>query len=213
MNLTIATTVLNDNTHNLIGPQGGCPILYVRDEDNPDKRQGLKTDEFFNYLYKNGCFKEVEDYVGTKFYLSWFYIMDGQEMTESDTCTLQDIFPLYIEGTSNFKYVEEIDGDPRMFLLWNILRDCFNHIYKASFDEMISGEVIGYRGSVNTNDINEFVNVYRKVKEKFGTKLSKETFIQSIQGRLQKREKWNLTEKNINAVVNVLRNILVNEQL
>lgn len=213
MNLTIATTVLNDNTHNLIGPQGGCPILYVRDEDNPDKRQGLKTDEFFNYLYKNGCFKEVEDYVGTKFYLSWFYIMDGQEMTESDTCTLQDIFPLYIEGTSNFKYVEEIDGDPRMFLLWNILRDCFNHIYKASFDKMISGEVIGYRGSVNTNDINEFVNVYRKVKEKFGTKLSKETFIQSIQGRLQKREKWNLTEKNINAVVNVLRNILVNEQL
>lgn len=212
MNLTIATTVLNDNTHKLIGPNNGCPILYVRDEDNPDKRQGLKTDEFFNYLYKNGCFKEVEDYVGTKFYLSWFYIMDGQEMTESDTCTLQDIFPLYIEGLSNFMYVEEIDEDPRMFLLWNILRDCFNYIYKASFDEMISGEVIGYRGSVNTNDTDEFVNVYRKVKEKFGTKLSKETFIQSIQGKLQKREKWNLTEKNINGVINTLRNILEDEQ-
>lgn len=211
MNLTIATTVLNDNTHKLIGPQGGCPILYVRDEDNPDKRQGLKTDEFFNYLYKNGCFKEVEDYVGTKFYLSWFYIMDGQEMTESDTCTLQDIFPLYIEGLSNFQYVEELDEDPRMFLLWNILRDCFNYIYAVSFGNNISGEVIGYRGSVNTNETDEFVNVYRKVKEKFGTKLSKETFIQSIQGRLQKREKWNLTEKNITGVINTLRNILVNE--
>lgn len=213
MNLTIATTVLNDNTHKLIGPNNGCPILYVRDEDNPDKRQGLRTDDFFNYLYKNGCFKEVEDYVGTKFYLSWFYIMDGQEMTESDTCTLQDIFPLYIEDfPQGFHYVEELDEDPRMFLLWNILRDCFNYIYKASFDEMISGEVIGYRGSVNTNDTDEFVNVYRKVKEKFGTKLSKETFIQSIQGKLQKREKWNLTEKNINGVISTLRNILENEQ-
>lgn len=39
MNLTIAITVLNDNTHNLIGPYNGCPILYVRDEDNPDKKQ------------------------------------------------------------------------------------------------------------------------------------------------------------------------------
>lgn len=74
---------------------------------------------------------------------------------------------------------------------------------------MISGVDIGYRGSVNTD---KFVNVYRKVKERFRTKLSKDTFIQSIQERLQKREKWNLTEKNINGVVNILRNILENEQ-
>lgn len=213
MNLTIAITVLNDNTHKLIGPYNGCPILYVRDEDNPDKKQGLRTDEFFNYLYKNGCFKEVEDYIGTKFYLSWFNIIDGQEFTESDTCTLQDIFPLYIEGfPQNFHYIEELDEDPRAFLVWNILRDCFNYIYKANFDEMISGVDIGYRGSVNTNNTNEFVNVYRKVKERFGANLSKEKFIQSIQERLQKREKWNLTEKNINGVVNTLRNILEKEQ-
>lgn len=209
MNLTIATTVLNDNTHKLIGPRGGCPILYVRDEDNPDKRQGLKTDEFFQYLYRNGCFKEVEDYIGTKFYLSWFYIMDGQELTESDTCTLQDIFPLYIE-LKDFQYVEEIEEDPRMVILYKILRDCFAYIYKVSFDKTLSGEVLSYYGNVNEQQ-NQFISIYKELKDKFGTKLSKETFIQSIQGRLQKREKWNLTEKNIEGVINTLRNILANE--
>lgn len=212
MNLTIATTILNEHTGKLIGPQGGCPILYVRDEDNPDVKQGLLSDEFFHYLYKNGCFTEVEDYLGTKFCLSWFYIYGGQEMTDSATYSLQDIYPLYIENFPEcFHYVEEIDEDPRMFLIWSVLRDCFDYIYNASFGGAISGEVIGYRGSVNTSSVSEFVSIYRKVKEKFDTKLSKETFIQSVQGRLQKREKWNLTEKNINGVVNTLRNILSNE--
>lgn len=212
MNLTIATTVYNENTYALIGPNNGCPILYVRDEDNPDKRQGLKTDEFFNYLYKKGCFGEVEDYVGTKFYLSWFYIYDGQELTESDTCSLQEIFPLYIENfPEGFHHVEEIDDDPRMYLIWSILRDCFSYIYDASFGGAISGEEIGYRGSVNSSSVSEFVSIYKKLKEKFGTKLSKETFVQSVQGKLQKREKWNLTEKNIDGVISTLRNILENE--
>lgn len=211
MNLTIATTILNEHTGKLIGPQGGCPILYVRDEDNPDVKQGLHTDEFFHYLYKNGCFTEVEDYVGTKFCLSWFYIDNGQEMTDSMVCTLQDIYPLYIE-LQEIRKVEELDDeDPRMFLIWSVLRDCFDYIYNASFGGAISGEMIGYRGSVNTSSVSEFVSIYRKLKEKFGAKLSKETFIQSVQGRLQKREKWNLTENNINGVVDTLRNILENE--
>lgn len=211
MNLTIATTILNEHTGKLIGPQGGCPILYVRNEDNPDVKQGLLTDEFFHYLYKNGCFTEVEDYVHTKFYLSWFYIDGGQEFTDSMVCTLQDIYPLYIKQ-DELKKVEELDDeDPRMFIIWSVLRDCFNYIYAASFGGAISGEVIGYRGSVNSSSVSEFVSIYRKLKEKFGAKLSKETFIQSIQGRLQKREKWNLTENNINGVVDTLRNILSNE--
>lgn len=211
MNLTIATTILNDHTGKLIGPRGGCPILYVRDEDNPDVKQGLLSDEFFHYLYKNGCFTEVEDYVGTKFCLSWFYIDNGQEMTDSMVCTLQDIYPLYIE-LQEIRKVEELDDeDPRMFLIWSVLRDCFDYIYNASFCGAISGEMIGYRGSVNSSTVSEFVSIYRKLKEKFGAKLSKETFIQSVQGRLQKREKWNLTENNINGVVDTLRNILANE--
>lgn len=211
MNLTIATTILNEHTGKLIGPQGGCPILYVRDEDNPDVKQGLLSDEFFHYLYKNGCFTEVEDYVGTKFCLSWFYIDNGQEMTDSMVCTLQDIYPLYIE-LQEIRKVEELDDeDPRMFLIWSVLRDCFDYIHNASFGGAISGEMIGYRGSVNSSTVSEFVSIYRKLKEKFGAKLSKETFIQSVQGRLQKREKWNLTENNINGVVDTLRNILANE--
>ena len=44
MNLTTAISIVNDGV--LVGPHKGCPVLYIRDEDNPDQFQALNTKEF-----------------------------------------------------------------------------------------------------------------------------------------------------------------------
>ena len=45
MNLTTAISIVNDGV--LVGPNKGCPVLYIRDEDNPDQFQALNTKEFY----------------------------------------------------------------------------------------------------------------------------------------------------------------------
>ena len=208
MNLTIAITVFDGYQQRLIGPSGGCPLLYVRDEDNDDKKQGLKTEEFFGWLTKNGCFEMPETYVKVKFLLSWFAIDNGQEITESEVCTLQDIYPLCISEEELMKTEDDV-RDPRMSIIWNVLRNCFKHIYKASFG--VDDDTLNWDGSIlDSDDRQKLIYIYEKVKAKFGEKLSKETFIQSINGRLQKRELYELTEQNIEAIVNAVRMVLAN---
>ena len=52
MNLTTAISIVNDGV--LVGPHKGCPILYIKDEDNPDQFQALNTKEFYEYIKKQG---------------------------------------------------------------------------------------------------------------------------------------------------------------
>ena len=57
MNLTTAISIVNDGV--LVGPNKGCPVLYIRDEDNPDQFQALNTKEFYEYIKKQ--IKSLDD--------------------------------------------------------------------------------------------------------------------------------------------------------
>lgn len=197
MNLTTAITILNEKK--LVGPSNGCPILYIKDEDNPDQLQALKTEEFFRYLVKNNIFRNVESYCNTSFYLSWFYIDNGRELTNSDMKSLQDIYSL-----DKLKTDENIHNS----LVWTLIREGLKYIWDASFpNEEFTMEFFGSL----TNDIDQIYNIYNKVKEKFLDKLDVSTFIQAVNSKLQKRDKWNLTSENINYVINYLTTILTDK--
>lgn len=194
MNLITAITI--NSNGKLIGPKNGCPILYIKDEDNPDEFQSLKTSELLDYIKKNMVFSDVTNYCNTIFYLSWFYDDNGKELTNSDSKTLQEIYPLTLLSSYN-----EIHDN----LVWQILREGLEYIWGASFPNVeFPMDSIGNL----QDDINQIYNIYNKVKEKFLDKLDVSTFIQAVNSKLQKREKWNLTSKNINYVINYLTTIL-----
>lgn len=190
MNLTTAITILNDGK--LIGPRNGCPILYTRDEDNPDMKQAIKTSEFFDYLTKQHIFKDVSSYCSTSFYLSWFYIDNGQEKTDSEIVQLQDINPI-----SDFPQ-----------FVWSCLRAPLKYIWEASFKDKEFPML--YDGNLE-DDKNQIFDVYDAVKEEFGDKLSKDTFIQAVNSWLERREKWNLSTNNIEYLVSYLKELLNNK--
>lgn len=196
MNLITAITILNEGR--LLGPNG-CPILYMKDEDNPDQMQALKTEEFFKYLIKNNIFRNVSSYCNTSFYLSWFYMDNGKELTNSDVKSLQDMYSL-----DKLKTNEDIHDS----LVWSIIREGLEYIWGASFPN--EDFPMEFFGSL-TNDIDQIYNIYNKVKEKFLDKLDVSTFIQAVNSKLQKREKWNLTSENINYVINYLTTILTDK--
>ena len=111
MNLTTAISIVNDGV--LVGPNKGCPVLYIRDEDNPDQFQALNTKEFYEYLKKQRIFRDVSSYCKTAFYLSWFYIDDnGEVKTDSASITLQEAYPL-----SKLQYDDTVHD----MYVWNIL--------------------------------------------------------------------------------------------
>lgn len=196
MNLTTAISIVNDGL--LIGPNKGCPILYIRDEDNPDQLQALNTKEFYDYLKKQKIFRDVSSYCKTIFYLSWFYIDDnGEVKTDSVSKTLQEVYPL-----SKLQYDDIIVHN---MYVWNILRNGLKYIWDASFpDEEFPMEYSG----VLHDDLQQIHDVYEKVQNKFGDKLDKSTFIQAVNSKLQKRDVYNFTEENIEYVIDYLEEVL-----
>ena len=195
MNLTTAISIVNDGV--LVGPHKGCPVLYIRDEDNPDQFQALNTKEFYEYLKKQRIFRDVSSYCKTAFYLSWFYIDDnGEVKTDSASITLQEAYPL-----SKLQYDDTVHD----MYVWNILRNGLNYIWTASFpNEEFPME---YSGDLH-DDLQQIYSVYEKVQNKFGNKLDKSTFIQAVNSKLQKREVYDFTEENIEYVIDYLRSIL-----
>lgn len=196
MNLTTAISILNDGL--LIGPNKGCPILYIRDEDDPDQLQALNTKEFYDYLKKQKIFRDVSSYCKTVFYLSWFYIDDNDEVkTDSVSKTLQEVYPL-----SKLQYDDIIVHN---MYVWNILRNGLKYIWDASFpDEEFPMEYSG----VLHDDLQQIHSVYEKVQSKFGDKLNKSTFIQAVNSKLQKRDVYDFTEENIEYVIDYLEQVL-----
>lgn len=197
MNLTVAITIQNKDGK-LIGPNNGCPILYLRgsDDSNDDAYNALVTDEFFKYMLKNKCFSDVTSYTNTSIYVSYY---EKEDQVRYIKTTLQDAW--------TFDYLKE--NENRLpSLAWNCLTSALAYIWRASFgvDEEIP---LSYDGDLNASEsINEVIQTYNKVKEKFGNKLSKDTFVQSVNSWLQRREKYNLTEHNISYIVEQLKDIL-----
>lgn len=196
MNLTVAITVQNkDGT--LIGPSNGCPILYLRgsNDSNDDAYNAIVSEEFFNYLLKNKCFSDVTSYTSTKIYVS--YYATENEVKYINT-TLQDAW--------TFDYLN-LDNDKLSSLAWVCAYNALKYIWDASFDGIEFP--LSYDGNLNdSSSISEVIEAYSKVKEKFGDKLTKDTFIQSINSWLQRREKFNLTDFNIQYIVNKITEIL-----
>lgn len=197
MNLTVAITIQN-KYGKLIGPNDGCPILYLRgsDDSNDDAYNALVTDEFFKYMLKNKCFSDISSYIDTKIYVSYYETEDQVKYIKT---TLQDAW--------TFDYLKEY-GNKMPILAWTCISDALKYIWKASFglDEDIP---LSYEGDLtDQTSINEILEVYNKVKEKYKEKLSKETFIQSINSWLQRRGNFNLTEYNIEYIVEQLTEIL-----
>lgn len=196
MNLTVAITVKDPNG-NLIGPSNGCPILYLRgsDDSNDDAYNALVTKEFFDYLYKKNCFANVGIYTGTRIYISYYATED--EVRYINTA-LQDAW--------TYDYLRENDNACPS-LAWVPTYHALKYIWDASFE----GEDIplSYDGDlIDTSTTEEILSLYSKVKEKFSSKLTKETFIQSVNSWLQRREMFDLSEHNIAYIVEQLEEIL-----
>lgn len=195
MNLTTAISIMSDGV--LVGPNKGCPILYIRDEDDPDQLQALYTKEFYEYLKKQGIFKDILSYCKTTIYLSWFYVDDnGEVKTDGMSKSLQEVYPI-----SKLQH-DDIVHD---MYVWDILRNGLQYIWDASF---LNQEFpMEYTGDLH-DDLQQIYNVYEKVQDKFKDKLDKSTFIQAVNSKLQKREVYDFTEENIEYVIDYLRNIL-----
>jgi len=196
MNLTVAITV-KDSNGNLIGPGNGCPILYLRgsDDANDDAYTALVTPEFFSYLFQNKCFADVGNYVGTRIYVSYYATEDEVKYINT---------PLQAAWT--FDYLRE-NANRCPALAWVPTYHALKYIWDASFE---GTEIpLSYDGDLSEDStMQEVISLYDKVKEKFGTKLTKETFIQSINSWLQRREMFDLSEHNIAYIVEQLEMIL-----
>lgn len=196
MNLTVAITIQGSNGQ-LIGPSNGCPILYLRGSDDPndDAYNALTSDEFYSYLLQNKCFANVGNYTDTKIYVSYYATEDEVKYINT---TLQDAW--------TFDYLKE-SGNRLPALSWVPTYNALKYIWDASFPS--TGFPVSYDGDLNEpTSINEIIEVYNKVKEKFSIKLTKNTFIQSINSWLQRREKFNLTEHNISYIIEQITEIL-----
>ncbi len=198
MNLTVAITIQGTDGK-LIGPNNGCPILYVRGtDDNDDAYNALTSEEFFEYLLKNKCFNSLDEYTNTKIYASWY---TDEENTRSMNTTLQDAWP--------FDYLHEYD-DKLPVLAWTSLYKGLKYLFELSRPDL---KMENPEDIDNIENSIPFVsNIYNKIKEKYQEKLSVDTFIQGINSYLQQRQEFSLSEYNINYIVEKLTNILKNQE-
>lgn len=201
-NLTVAITVQCKDK--VIGPNNGCPILYVYNSEDPndDAYNALVNDEFFEYLEKNNCFANINNYLNT--YIRVSYYTKEEEVRYINT-TLQDAW--------TFDYLRN-NKNKVPTLAWTCIYNAILYIWTASFKD--KNFPLAYGGDVSTPEsYNEIVNVYNALLDKFGDKLNRETFIQSVRSWLQRREMKelsNLSEHNISYIEEEIRDIIGTEQ-
>lgn len=203
MNLTTAITIQCNNIQ--IGPNNGCPILYVYDSENPneDAYNALVKEEFFDYLMKNNCFYNITNYLNTHIRVSYYTKEDEVKYINT---TLQDVW--------TFDFLKENDNKVPN-LAWTFLYPALYHIWNASFPNEKNCPLT-YDGDLNTPEsYNQVVALYNKLVDKFGDKLNRETFIQSVRSYLQRKDNTTnakLTDHNITYIVDELRDIVGTEQ-
>lgn len=204
MNLTIAITIQRNDIQ--IGPNNGCPILYVYDSEdlNNEANYALTEEEFFNYLMKNNCFYNITNYLNT--YIRVSYYTKEDEVKYINT-SLQDVW--------TFDFLKE-NGNKAPNLAWTFLYPALYYIWNASFPNEEKNCPLTYDGDLNTPEsYNQIVAFYNKLLDKFGDKLNRETFIQSVRSYLQRKDSTSnpkLTDHNITYIVDKLRDIVGTEQ-
>lgn len=188
----------------VIGPNDGCPILYVYNSEDPnnDAYNALVSEEFYEYLEKNNCFVNIGNYLSTKIRVAYY---TKEEKVEYINTTLQDVW--------TFDYLNE-DKNKAPNLAWLCIYHAMLYIWKASFPD--ENFPLSYGGDLSTPEsYNEIVRIYNRLLDKFGDKLNHETFVQSVRSFLQRRETpslSNLTDYNISFIESQIRDIVGTEQ-
>lgn len=207
MNYTQAITTYTER-EGLVGKNSGCPILYVRDEDNLDVVAPIKTYEFFEWLKKYHVVDHPQAYCNTAFYMTWFATDDnnGEDHSYNGIYKLQDVWTLE-DMCSNSEYLIMSSGEQ---IAWVLMQMGLNYIYEASF-----GVKIDTTYSSTIEDKREKIrDTYHQIKSKYGSKVTKETFIQAVRGYLQRTKEFPFTVnlKNVNYITDKLTDVLSEDE-
>lgn len=166
----------------------GIPHMYICD-DVDNFVDLLKNDEqYISWLKQINIF-DLTKY--TTAYISAFTYNHDDIGAESYIpyahLRIQDLYPLDKTG-----------------VLDNLIKVCFDYLYTLSFDV-----------SANFGDdyIEDCLNIYKKLKQKFGSKISKLTIVNSIRSHLETGDILSdLSYANIEITINKIQEILNNEE-
>jgi len=174
------------NSENKILNKSTVPMLYYWNGAN-DVLDDLSNDEEL-LKYSRTLFINPSDYLDLM--ISYFYFKyndNDEEVYADNTIDLQDIITL-----------DKFESD---YIVLHYLLLHFKTLYKNSFKEEYTGD--------NIDIVNTIKEIYRVIKDKFKTRISKTTVMQWVRSVLLDENHFN--RKNSDYIYNKLNEILKEE--
>lgn len=179
--LVAINIINNENDKKELLNKTNFPILYYWDGEN-SLTESIKNDVDFKQYCLSIC-NNLDIYLNSKIHYFYFKFKDDtDDYTEFDELPLTDIIKLD-EFNDNSIYIN--------YLIYLFKRLYFN-AYKTE-----------YNTELNNIDIIE--DIYKQIKNKFSTRISKTTIINWVRSRLTKK---NIDIYNTNIIIDNLTNIL-----
>lgn len=177
----VALNLVDNNI--LINPSL-TPILYYWDGNSELIDTMMEDTKLTDLVVSKITFQNY-----TKLRLSYFLFeyIENEEVYSDNTISIQDIFTL-----DKFESSE---------IIMQYLLSRFIELYKNSFKTEYTVPIISIEDSI--------IEIYRAIKQKFKTRISKLTMVNWVRSTLISDEKLN--QKNSDIIINKLNEILINE--
>ena len=178
LSLNLVKNSLNNNK--ILNPSN-YPILYYWDGNNQVINEILNNKEFSQYI--NDKIINLDNYSFTK-----LYIIDYDLDSENYNQQIVDIQELYSLSINNY-------NDLAYQYLYNIFKKLYNISIKKE-----------YKPTDNDTYIDDIIEIYTLLKNKFKERISVETLKQYIISQLQ--QEYKLNKNNIDYIINLYKDII-----
>ena len=181
----VAINIVNSN--NNILNKTTVPMLYYWNGESDIMDDLANDNELIDYV--KTLISEPTDYLNI--FISYFYFRynDNNEEVYSDT-TIE---------VQNLIFLDKIENDNICIYYIN---KHFRTLYKNSFKQ----EFV----STSEDDITNIIDIFRAIKSKFKTRISKQTIVNWVRSVLLEESKFNST--NSDYIINKLNEILISEE-